>query len=360
VDERRNFLGQAIGDRLGQVGVVQDIDRKLRLTAALLGTVARKDLAAAFRRVNPNTSFDVGRADKWLQGRARPRELQLYEDWARVLGLDRPGRWIADCDLDVFVDEIAGRHGRDRAELVGLVGPSARKASEAPGLSLAGTYVCYSNAWSPYFRGRLIRGALSVASSGRERVPASYVEVLPTGPMRLDGWLAVDKRAARGELGDATRVSQHINFALFPPTPPFSVMGGLMFGTTLIGPDAQPSVTRTVLIRLPQQGARLASEGAYLPVGRAISEDLEAMGLPIDDSVAVDRCLATFLGGGGRDGIDQVPAADHRALVDVFDRIWLGAERGDPCDGGAHVGRTPPGDDGKVRPFPRRPRAKAL
>ena len=71
--------------------MARDIDRKLRLTAVLLGTVARKDLAAAFRRVNANTSFDIGRADKWLQGRAQPRERQVYEDWAKVLELDRPG-----------------------------------------------------------------------------------------------------------------------------------------------------------------------------------------------------------------------------------------------------------------------------
>ena len=61
--------------------MARDIARKLRLTAAVLGTIARKDLAAAFRRVNASTSFDTGRADKWLQGRAQPRELQVYEQY---------------------------------------------------------------------------------------------------------------------------------------------------------------------------------------------------------------------------------------------------------------------------------------
>jgi hypothetical protein len=78
-------------------GVAQDIDRKLRVTAAFLGAVTAKDLAAAFRRANPVTSFDVERAHKWIQGRARPRESRLYEDWAKVVDLDRPGAWIADC-----------------------------------------------------------------------------------------------------------------------------------------------------------------------------------------------------------------------------------------------------------------------
>ena len=55
----------------------REIDRKLRLTAALLGTSTRKDLAMAFRKINPTTSFDIERADKWLQGRSRPRDRQI-------------------------------------------------------------------------------------------------------------------------------------------------------------------------------------------------------------------------------------------------------------------------------------------
>jgi hypothetical protein len=41
--------------------VGRNIDQKLRVTMALVGAVTLKDLAAAFRRVNPATSFDVER-----------------------------------------------------------------------------------------------------------------------------------------------------------------------------------------------------------------------------------------------------------------------------------------------------------
>ena len=75
--------------------MAQHIAQKLRLTAALLGTVSRKDLAAAFRGVNPKTAFDLGRADKWLQGRAQPRQLSVYDDWSKLLKLEQPGAWIA-------------------------------------------------------------------------------------------------------------------------------------------------------------------------------------------------------------------------------------------------------------------------
>ncbi len=75
--------------------MAHDINRKLRVTATLLSAVTCKDLAAAFRRVNPITSFDIERAHNWIQGCARPREFRLYEDWARVLDLERSGAWNA-------------------------------------------------------------------------------------------------------------------------------------------------------------------------------------------------------------------------------------------------------------------------
>lgn len=310
--------------------MAQDIDRKLRLTAALLGTATRKDLAGAFRRVNPQTVFDVTRANKWLQGRARPREPQLYEDWSKVLDLAKSGQWVSDSGFEEFLAEVAARHERDPEELrQKLDAPAIRSPAEAPGLSLAGIYVVYSHAWSPYFRGQLIRGALTIGTAGRsDRPQAVYAEVLPTGPMRLDGTVALDKRTMRIEVFDATRISQYLVFSLIPPTPPVSVLGGLMFGTTLIGPDAQPSVSRAVFVRLPTASAFLESEEAYLPAAASLADDLSLLGLPVSEPAAVDRCLARFLNDGGSGGVDQVPASAYRELVELFDRIWLTRARG--------------------------------
>ncbi|MBW8724103.1 MAG: hypothetical protein JF625_02940 [Inquilinus limosus] len=126
--------------------MAQDIDRKLRVTAAFLGAVTAKDLAAAFRRANPVTSFDVERAHKWIQGRARPRESRLYEDWAKVVDLDRPGAWIADCNLEDFIEVICVRHNCDRDMLERRVESSRRPSAELRperNPSLAGTYACY-------------------------------------------------------------------------------------------------------------------------------------------------------------------------------------------------------------------------
>ncbi len=138
-----------------------DIDRKLCVTAALVGARTRKDLAAAFRRVNPRTPFDVERAHKWLQGRARPREQQLYDDWAAVLDVGQPGDWIADCDLGSFVDVICRERNKEREALLRRAqafGGDPERQQRGGGvleMDLDGIFVGYSHAWTPYFRGRL-------------------------------------------------------------------------------------------------------------------------------------------------------------------------------------------------------------
>jgi hypothetical protein len=306
------------------VFVARDIDQKLRLTAALLGAVGRKDLAAAFRRVNSNTSFELGRADKWMQGRAQPRDMQVYEDWAKVLDLDRPAQWIADCDIEAFLDAICARHDRDRDALLRSIQTAASRPS-VPGsaLELAGTFACYSHAWSPYFRGRLIRGELSVGvDSSPSRLPVTYTEVLPTGPMELKGTMTIARRGMHIQVSDAAGDSQVITFCLFQPSPPASVLAGFMFGTTVIGPDAQPSATRIVMVRLRSATERLRSADAYLPSQGSIAEDLASLGLRVEDSAAVDQRLDAFLNGGsGR--FDQIPVPAYRDLAEVFDRSWL-------------------------------------
>jgi hypothetical protein len=304
--------------------VARDIDRKLRLTAALLGTVTRKDLAAAFREANSSTSFDVGRADKWLQGRSQPRELSIYDDWSRVIGLSRPGRWVADCDIDTFIEEICRRHHRDKQELLRqAAGPGSPRGRQAPGMDLAGNFICYSHAWSPYFRGRLVRGELSIVSAGGSgRLTASYKESLPTGPMKLDGTASLSKHDFRLDVRDATGSAQLITFCLFPPSPPASVLGGLMIGTTLIGPEPQPSVTRVIIVRLPSAMPPPGSRDAYLPTQGSIAGDLVAFGLPIREAATLDRSMDEFLNGGGG-SFDQVPVSAYRGLVDLFDRIRL-------------------------------------
>jgi hypothetical protein len=307
--------------------MAQHIAQKLRLTSALLGTVSRKDLAAAFRRVNPETAFDLGRADKWLQGRARPRELSVYEDWSKVLDLGQTGAWIAECDLTAFIDNICARHAIDRKELERRatsqpVGSSFSQGDRGLGAAFAGSYACYSNALSPYYRGQLIRGTLSIeAGAGSQEATATYSEMLPTGRLQLEGSLTLAKRGLCAHLREAGGDAQFF-FCLFPPSPPGSVLSGYMCGATIIGPEPQPSITRILIIRLLDPTALPREWGGYLPPSGSIVEDLVRLGLKLDQSL--DWQLLQFLAGNGSDGASQIPAAESRALLEVFDRHWLG------------------------------------
>jgi hypothetical protein len=303
--------------------MARDIDRKLRLTAAVLGTVTVKDLAAAFRRVNAATPFDIERAHKWMQGRARPRELQVYEDWAKLLDVGQPGEWIADCEIEAFLDAVCERHHHDREALSRRAESAAGPASQPErDLALTGTYACYSHSWSPYFRGRLIRGVLTITvGSGPHRLHATYAETLPTRRLQLDGPLTAGRRAVHLDVHERASDVQFA-FCLFPPTPLVSILAGVMCGTTVLSPDIQISATRIAIVRLPGFSTQLRTLDAYLPAGGSISRDLAGLGLQVEDPETVDRRMAVFLAGDGG-GLNQISWGSYQALVEVFDRTWL-------------------------------------
>ena len=141
---------------------------KLRMAAAALGCNSRKELCARFRSVNPATQCDLDRLNKWVQGRSLPRASSVYADFAAVIGTAKPGRWVADCSLEEFAAELAARTGVDAATLAMPDSLSRRGNPRAAGLfggiaTLTGAFAAYSPAWSPHFRGRLLRGALRLA-----------------------------------------------------------------------------------------------------------------------------------------------------------------------------------------------------
>jgi hypothetical protein len=160
------------------MGMVRDFGTKLRITAAVLGCASQKDLCAQFHKVNPGTIFDLERSYKWMQGRALPRSAQVYDDWAALLGIDRPISHLQSCTVDEFLDLVGDRHGVSRAALAARAGIVAGTAAgEAPAdrrhegkvecpryRHLVGTYAWYANPWSSRLEGKIIRGALVIAA----------------------------------------------------------------------------------------------------------------------------------------------------------------------------------------------------
>lgn len=311
------------------MGVVT-IDRKLALTAAALGTRTRKELAAAFRAANPRTGFDVERANKWLQGRARPREQSIYEDWAAVLGLGRSGAWIAECDLASFVAALAAATG-EAAEVLerrasAFAAPPSRGLADAAASfegDLAGTYLCYSAAWSPYFEGRLVRGVLDFERQAGG-LAARYTQSRTQDSITAQGQVDVLARGMLMHLREPHGRTGFV-FTLFPPMSLVSVLGGIVGGIAMLGADPRPSVSRIVMVRVAVERQGLLGPDCLLDADASIAADLAALGAPLAEPGEADRRIAAFFatGAGAGTGIDAAAIAAYHAVVELFDREWI-------------------------------------
>lgn len=299
---------------------------KLRMTAAVLGCTSRKDLCARFRAVNPDTSFDLERSHKWMQGRALPRDARVYADWARVLGSDRPGSWFASCDLDSFAAELRALFGVDPARLEAASLHASHPATGRPYLS--GSFACYSPAWSPYHRGKLIRGALRLAPGRGDALGATYTERLDTGEIRFRGdAIAVERTLHLTLREEATRLPLFASLLL--PGPPGSVLCGVLSGAAFLGQDQCPTSSRFLAVRVAD-GAALDASNRYMDAAPgAVGADLAALGVPVLDHATLDVAAQEFFRP-GTDNIEQVPSAIQARLADLLDRAWLNARSGAP------------------------------
>lgn len=305
---------------------VSDLALKLHLTAAALGCHGRKQLCARFRAVNPDTFFDLERSHKWLQGRATPRYPQVYDDWARVIRTTHPGAWIASCSIEGFLAELCALHDQDPAELLRRARtrmPAVREGGrrEDAELYLCGTYACYSRAWSPYYRGQLIGGVLTlVTSRTRATLGATYTEMLLSREVRFEGEVLLGGRALHTTV-QAPSTGTSLFMTLCRPGPPASVLCGVMSGASIIGPEALPSMTRLVAVRVPGPGG---SGGGYLlPTEGTIAADLRAQGLSLSDPAGVDALIRDVLLAHGSASADQVTSAIQAQLAAALDRSYL-------------------------------------
>jgi hypothetical protein len=323
--------------------MTQEFAIKLRLTAALLGCGTHKELAARFRAVNPSTGFDLARSEKWLQGRAMPRSSQIYEDWARLLRTERPGSWLIGCTMDAFLAEICARFDAEPLELWRWAGmPDAPSDAAAPSSAgggrhyLCGAYACYSHAWSPYYHGQLIRGALHIEPARGSRLAAAYSEAIAGGTVRLQGPVLLAGRTIHLDVREDGSGAP-LFLSLFLPAPPASVLTGLMSGATIVGPEPEPSVSRFAAIRVAEAATpRLEASNRYIePTATLIADDLRALGVDLAGLKDAVGALQRFLDSTRFAGFDQTPAAVQTRLVEFFDRAYLAPA--DRTDSQPHV-----------------------
>jgi hypothetical protein len=302
--------------------MAQELATKLRLTAAALGCTTHKELCARFRAVNPVTEFDDARSQKWLQGRAHPRNGAVYADWAKVLGTSQSGAWLAECTLPAFEAELVRLFGTG-VERSGQTATAAgvRPAAPVP-FDLTGQFACYSFAWSPYYRGQLIRGAFTLARDRRRMLRATYSEYLLGATVCFVGEVVLAPRTLHALLRGPAEVSPLL-ITMRLSGPPGSVLCGIMAGATAVGPEPLPSATRIVAVRVPRDPS--ASNRYFALEPGAIASDLLANGLRLAAPERADAQLRAALERtpGLPGGMDQTGAEQQAALAMELDGTYL-------------------------------------
>ncbi|HEX2527720.1 MAG TPA: hypothetical protein VHL31_15665 [Geminicoccus sp.] len=312
---------------------------KFAITAAALGCATRKDLARAFAKADPATSFDLDRSYKWLQGRAQPRDPKLYREWIDLLGIDRTREWLLDCTSDQFLTVVSLKRqvGPERLwqQAMDFLGEDVPDQASPMGLrrQLEGVFAAYSWAWSPYRHGRIIRGTLVVTQSRRVGRPdVVYSETLQGDLTRMRGTtydsgqsLFLNLLHEDGELP--------LFFSMVRPNPPTSVMMGHLAGAALMGPSRPPSITRIIMLRVPASVSLVESTNRYLEPDEQVVPDLVRLGLDPAQPDELENEIQAFLRGAPAGGVDQVTAEIYGRIIELLDPLWI--EPPQPAERGA-------------------------
>jgi hypothetical protein len=285
-----------------------DVARKLDLTAIALGCLTRKELCAAFFRVNPSTVLTVQNCHNWAAGRSIPRSFSLYEDWAQVLGLEEGPHFVMTSTLATFTQRLAAKMDLPEAlfaaldnSLLAEAAPRVESA-DAPAPSwrmdalLHGSFLVLSLAWAPTARGRLLGGALLLGASGEGELRADYIETVLGQRVRFTGRGMKHERTAHLTL---TCMANGGTFfmALQTPILPGNLGAGVFAGNTVHDFDSAPSACPVLLIRnhaLTQD--ELEARTDYLDAGtEMLAGLLEDLGYGLDPACAAEKALLPLL-----------------------------------------------------------------
>jgi hypothetical protein len=297
---------------------------KLRMAALALGCSSRKELCARFRAVNRATQCDVDRLNKWVQGRSLPRSASVYADLALAIGSGQSGHWVAACSVEAFVVELVACTGADAAMLTrsdGLAPRGAERAKAFGGIAtLAGAFAAYSPAWSPHFRGRLIRGALRLTVGRNGTLVATYVETLVGRTVRLTADVQFGGRSMHFAVCEANG-EMPLFISVQVPGPPASVLCGVMSGATFVAHEPLPSACRILFVRVPDTPELEAGNRYLEPASGAIAADLRGLGVNIAEAAPMETLARGFLGSGP----EQVTAEDQSRFASLLDPPHLEA-----------------------------------
>jgi hypothetical protein len=285
-----------------------DVAEKLDLTAIALGCLTRKELCAAFFRVNPTTVLTLQNCHNWIAGRSVPRSFSFYEDWAQVLGLDEGPHFVMTTTLATFTERLATKIGLPEVLLAALNKSPLAEAeprvepADAPTPSwrtnalLHGSFLVLSLAWAPTARGRLLGGALLLGAGGDGELRADYLETVLGQMVRFMGRGMKHERTAHLTLKCMANGGTFF-MALQTPILPGNLGAGVFAGNTVHDFDSAPSACPALLVRnhaLTQEG--LESRTDYLDAGvEGLAGLLEDLGYGRDPAYAAENALLHLL-----------------------------------------------------------------
>lgn len=336
------------------------VAEKLELTSIALGCLTRKELCAAFLRVNPQTVMTLQNSYNWLSGRSVPRTFSLFEDWAAALRLDEGPHFVLSSSLEEFAEAVGRRVVLPAGLLESLGGasgaasaareavPGARPetarepgagagaagAAAMPGPSrgsvwrngalLHGSFLALSHSWSPQQRGRLLGGALSFEVQEGGRITVDYREKILGRTVRFGGSGLEDGRTGQVTLHCEANAATYLMAFHLPPLPG-NLTAGVFAGTALYDPDSEPTASGILFLRnhaLEREALEAVCGYEDLDI-EALTRLLDLLGYGSDPDRAAERALLTLLSPIGSGPLLALPRSDVVAAATLLDRRRL-------------------------------------
>jgi hypothetical protein len=306
---------------------------KLRLTLVALG-ISPKDLCRRFSVVNPTTAFTIQNAYKWLGGKSAPRILQVYSEWACILGGDLTGSFIAAASFEEFATALSAHYNVPSAilaELMREASSTRRVTSVSPpdegqwftNQLLTGRYLALSLAWSQAQSGKLILGQVEIGRDDTSGLRLTYSEALFGRVVVMDGAVVCDGRTVQS-MAVCRESGRCYLFALCVPPPPANLIGGVFSGSALHDFGARPCASRILFIRDHAAASSSdSSRSTYLEpsqdlIGRALAD----LGYgPEQERLGFAEHLKTFLMAEERTGLLEATPESVGALGLLLDRL---------------------------------------
>ncbi len=298
----------------------RDFPAKLALAAEHLGCRTQKELLAQLLAVNPNTSFDPVRAYKWLQGRATPRDPQIYQDLADALGFGHPGEVLRTCTMEAFSAVLTAR-----APTPQTAPPLTARADAADLAYLDGEYTLYMRSFSQFPTPKVFYCRFRIAT-GSARTTTAQLDLPLAGQVsRYHGTVGYAGRLVTATLNSETQGTTAILW-FADPAMPARAIGGLVGGQVAFIAAAVPKCTRVALIRVPD-GINVAFHECYCDVDEdGLARSLEAAGHRAARRSGMARQLLEFLDTAGDGFAVAVPPEDAERLMASAERAHRLAE----------------------------------